>query len=74
MLQKDNLRQDFFLIGRPGKFKRNLAMTYLQLTNQEVEYISLSRDTSESDLKQRREISNGTAVWIDQVQSPDLFT
>lgn len=41
-------------------------MTYLQLTNQECEYISLSRDTSESDLKQRREISNGTSIYIDQ--------
>lgn len=66
MMQKDNLKQDLFLIGRPGKFKRNIAMTYLQLTNQECEYISLSRDTSESDLKQRREISNGTSVYIDQ--------
>lgn len=66
MMQKDNLRQDFFLIGRPGKFRRDIVMTYLQLTNQEFEYISLSRDTSESDLKQRREISNGTSIYIDQ--------
>lgn len=66
MMQKDNLKQDLFLIGKPGRFKRNLAMTYLQLTNQECEYISLSRDTSESDLKQRREISNGTSMYIDQ--------
>lgn len=65
-MQKDNLHQDLFLIARPGKLKRNLAMMYLQLTNQECEYISLSRDTSESDLKQRREISNGTAIFIDQ--------
>lgn len=65
-MQKDNLRQDLFLIGRPGKFKRNIAMTYLQLTNQECEYIAISRDTSESDLKQRREISNGTSIYIDQ--------
>lgn len=66
MLQKDNLRQDIFLIGRPGKYKRNIIMTYLQLTNQECEYVSLSRDTTESDLKQRREILNGTSVYIDQ--------
>lgn len=31
-----------------------------------VEYIALSRDTTESDLKQRREISNKTALFIDQ--------
>ena len=54
------------MIGRPGKFKRNIAMTYLQLTNQECEYIALSRDSSESDIKQRREISNGTSIYIDQ--------
>jgi MoxR-like ATPase len=66
MLQKDNLKQDIFLIGRPGKYKRNIVMTYLQLTNQECEYVSLSRDTTASDLKQRREILNGTSIYIDQ--------
>ena len=30
------------------------------------EYVALSRDTTESDLKQRREIINGTAHYIDQ--------
>ena len=33
----------------------------------EVEYVSLSRDTTESDLKQRREIKDGTAEYIHQV-------
>ena len=33
----------------------------------EVEYVSLSRDTTESDLKQRREIQDGTAKYIHQV-------
>jgi hypothetical protein len=41
---------------------------YAQLVNQEVEYIALSRDTTESDLKQRREIHNGSAHFEDQVQ------
>ena len=31
-----------------------------------IEYVALSRDTTESDLKQRREIINGTAHYIDQ--------
>ena len=31
-----------------------------------LEYVALSRDTTESDLKQRREIINGTAHYIDQ--------
>ena len=34
----------------------------------EVEYVSISRDTTESDLKQRREILNGTAKYIHQVR------
>lgn len=38
-----------------------------ELTKREVEYIALSRDTTESDLKQRREIRSGTAFYIDQV-------
>ena len=33
----------------------------------EMEYVSLSRDTTESDLKQRREIQDGTAKYIHQV-------
>ena len=38
-----------------------------EMTGQEAEYISLSRDTTETDLKQRREIQTGTAYHIDQV-------
>ena len=37
-----------------------------ELTKREIEYIALSRDTTESDLKQRREISSGTAYYVDQ--------
>ena len=37
-----------------------------ELTHRETEYVSLSRDTTESDLKQRREIRGGTAYYIDQ--------
>lgn len=66
MLQKDKLGQDMFLIGRPGPLKAHLAMQYLELTGRELEYVALSRDTTESDLKQRREINQGTAVYIDQ--------
>ncbi len=39
-----------------------------ELTKREVEYIALTRDTTESDLKQRREIQSGTAYYIDQVR------
>lgn len=72
MLQKDILKQDIFLIGRPGPSRRQLAMTFLEMTRREVEYVSLSRDTTEADLKQRREISNGTASYFDQVKLLDI--
>ena len=32
-----------------------------------MEYVSLSRDTTETDLKQRREIVSGTVKHVDQV-------
>ncbi|XP_074649479.1 von Willebrand factor A domain-containing protein 8-like isoform X2 [Tubulanus polymorphus] len=66
MIQKDLLGQDMFLIGPPGPSRRTLAMMYLELMQKEVEYVSLSRDTTESDLKQRREIKSGSAFHIDQ--------
>lgn len=66
MLQKDIIDQDIFLIGRPGPLRRLIAMQFLELTQREFEYIALSRDTTESDLKQRREIVNGTALYFDQ--------
>lgn len=69
MLQKDILGQDMFLLGPPGQRKRNLAMQYLELTNREYEYVALSRDTSESDMKQRKEIVQGVAKYFDQVGS-----
>ncbi|KAJ8985338.1 hypothetical protein NQ317_008369 [Molorchus minor] len=66
ILQKDVLGQDVFLLGPPGPRKRNIAMQYLELTNREHEYVALSRDTTESDIKQRREIVRGTAKYFDQ--------
>lgn len=66
IMQKDKLGQDVFLIGSPGPLRRLMAMQYLELTKREVEYIALSRDTTEADLKQRREISAGSAYYVDQ--------
>jgi len=67
MLQKDVIGQDMFLIGPPGPEKFKVAHSFAQFINQEVEYVALSRDTTESDLKQRREIRKGTASFEDQV-------
>ncbi|XP_013780958.2 von Willebrand factor A domain-containing protein 8-like isoform X1 [Limulus polyphemus] len=66
MLQKDALGQDIFLLGPPGPRRRVFALQYLELTKQEVEYVALSRDTTDTDLKQRREITSSSAHYIDQ--------
>ncbi|KAL7471593.1 hypothetical protein ACHAXS_011891 [Conticribra weissflogii] len=64
MLQKDLfLRQDFLLLGTPNlaKERRQLLLLYASLIDREVEYVALSRDTSEADLKQRKEVRGGTS-------------
>ncbi|XP_054285808.1 von Willebrand factor A domain-containing protein 8 [Macrosteles quadrilineatus] len=66
MMQKDILGQDMFLLGGPGPRRARLALAYLELTERELEYVALSRDTTESDLKQRREIHSATATYFDQ--------
>jgi hypothetical protein len=42
-------------------------MAFCELTQREMEYVSLSRDTTETDLKQRREIRESTVHYMDQV-------
>ena len=46
--------------------RRRLALAYCEMTNRDVEYISLSRDSSEADLKQRREIRSSSTIFEDQ--------
>lgn len=50
-----------------------MALQYLELTKREMEYVALSRDTTEADLKQRREIQNSTAKYFDQVTNTIAF-
>ncbi|KAF2354221.1 ATPase dynein-related AAA domain [Trinorchestia longiramus] len=66
LMQKDNMGQDVFLIGGPGPLRRRIALAYLELTRQETEYVTLTRDTTEADLKQRREIRDATSYYHDQ--------
>ncbi|CAE7780682.1 unnamed protein product [Symbiodinium sp. CCMP2592] len=63
MAQKSYLGQDMFLIGDPGPHLRNLALRFAAQTGRETEYIGITKDTTEADLKQRREISNGQLVF-----------
>jgi hypothetical protein len=67
LIQKDELKQDCFLIGSPpGAFRRNLALSFAELTQREVEYLCLTRDTTEADIKQRKEISNSSVIYANQ--------
>jgi von Willebrand factor A domain-containing protein 8 len=61
LVQKDLLQQDCILVGYMGGDtirRRRIAMAYAELTQQPVELLTISQDTSESDLKQRRSIVN----------------
>ncbi|XP_055954220.1 von Willebrand factor A domain-containing protein 8-like [Argiope bruennichi] len=66
ILKKDLLGQDMFLIGLPGPFRGRVILSYLEMMQREAEYVVLTRDTTENDLKQRREIFDGTAHYVDQ--------
>jgi hypothetical protein len=66
MIQKSKLNQDMYLIGDPGPYRRHLALLFCQLLGREVEYIRLSKDITDSDLKQRKEIINKSVIYIDQ--------
>ena len=66
MAQKDIMQQDMFLLGPPGVSRRNLVMAYGEMTNRDVHVVSISQDTTESDLKQRRELVNNSAIYNNQ--------
>ncbi|KAG0177699.1 von Willebrand factor A domain-containing protein 8 [Apophysomyces sp. BC1021] len=66
MMQKDKLGQDIFLIGPPGPLRRALVMKYAEITQREIEYVALSKDVTDADLKQRRELQGGTSFYLDQ--------
>jgi hypothetical protein len=54
LAQKDVLGQDMYLVGPPGPTRRAIALLYAQRARRAVEYVSISRDTSDADLKQVR--------------------
>ena len=63
LAQKDSLGQDVYLIGPPGSIRRRLVKKYCELTKRAVEYVALSNDTTEADLKQRREYRGGAGRY-----------
>eukprot|EP00754_Rhynchopus_humris_P051984 Rhum_TRINITY_DN9858_c0_g2::Rhum_TRINITY_DN9858_c0_g2_i1::g.35676::m.35676 len=57
---------DMYLIGPPGSYRRKVAMRYCAVAGREVEHLVVTRDTTEADLKQRKEIvGNGRSVYVD---------
>ena len=74
MARKDALAQDMFLIGAHTPLRRQLAFRFCELNGRACEYVALTADTSEADLKARRELraTDGggsgslSVVWVDQ--------
>lgn len=66
LMKKDKLGQDALFVGPPGPTRRHLILAYLELTHKPYQYLQLTRDTTDSDIKQRREIQNKTALFINQ--------
>ena len=66
LLQKYKLRQDIYLIGPPSSAKRQLTYKFASIIRSECEYLPITRDTTEADLKQRAEVLNGTLTYINQ--------
>jgi len=65
IMKKDVMKQDIFLIGSPGRTRRDVILAYCELTLREVEIVCISQDTTVSDIKQRREIRKLDAVFVD---------
>src|SRR3989338_7283280 len=59
--QKDALRQDVLLLGNPASLalRRYIAVRWCIARGRAVELVNLTRDHTESDLKQRRELAEG---------------
>ena len=66
LMKKQLLQQDAMLLGGHVPTLRSLACRFCEMTQQEAELVAISRDTTESDLKQRREICGGSVVYSDQ--------
>ena len=65
MMMQIALGQDMLLLGDPGPRMRQIALWLCALLRREVEYIGVTRDTAEADLKQRRELIDGTVRYAD---------
>jgi MoxR-like ATPase len=65
MMKKTLLGQDMFLLAPPGPVARWHAFRFCELAARECLCVSITPDTTESDLKQRREIVGKTLTFVD---------
>ena len=56
MMKKDLLKRDMFLLISSTPYERLLTISFAEMILRPVEIINLSSNTTESDLKQRKEI------------------
>lgn len=73
LMKKDRLEQDSLLVGHASSsiYRRRLVLAYAELIQQPVEMLTISRDTTESDLKQKRVLTGTSKGTIDfQDQAP----
>lgn len=67
MLNKQKLSQDMLLLGpTPTTYKRRLAFEFARACNLQVEYVVITSETTEADLKTRRELKNGNLIFHNQ--------
>jgi len=67
MEQKDALGQDLLIVNTGGPLARWLMLHYAATRERPIQYVALTRDTTDSDLKQRRELkAGGRSDWADQ--------
>ena len=66
LMKKQLLRQDVMLLGSHVPTLRAVACRFCEMTGRELEHVAISRDTTESDLKQRREFVAGSVAYVDQ--------
>ena len=60
LMMQIELGQDALLLADPGPRPRRLVEWLCSLLGREAEWVGITRDTTESDLKQRREMRRGT--------------
>jgi von Willebrand factor A domain-containing protein 8 len=65
-MQKYKMGQDIILLGLPSSLRRRMIVSLAEANGWEVEYLAITKDTTESDLKQRREIIGDSAIYSDQ--------